>query len=101
MNNLPLEWYKAHPFVQAWRQQDCNSFFPTVKDLNDRLNIDVNRPFTISKVEPIITHYLNELARHVRKETCDKIRSRKEVARQFGLNKTEVQFIINLKTKIK
>lgn len=101
MNSLPLEWYKAHPFVQMWRNQDCNSFFPTVRELNAQYNVDVNRPFTISRVEPIITHYLNELARHVRKETCDKIRSRRDIAQRFGLNKTECQFIINMKTKIK
>lgn len=101
MNSLPLEWYKAHPFVQMWRDQDTNSFFPTVTALNVRYNIDINRPFTIKQVEPIITHYLNELARYVRKETCDKIRCKKEIARRFGLNNTEIQFIINLKTRIK
>ena len=97
MITLDLEWYKDHPYVQEWRNQDQNSFFPAVQSLNQKLNTNPNNPITVSRVANIVGDYLTLLVRTIR-HTCttEKLpRSRKTVAERFQLNRTEEQFVIN------
>ena len=103
MSNPTLEWYQSHPYVQQWRQTNCNSFFPTVKSLNETLNINIDHPITLARVSNVVGEYLNLLATKIRK-TCNEEklpRSRHTVAERFELNRTEIEIIINKLNPIK
>lgn len=92
-----LNWYCKHPYVEEWREHDCNSFITTVKSLNSKLNIRSDNPITIGRVSEIVGDYLSLLVRDVR-NTCkrEKLpRNRRTIANRFELNRTETKFILN------
>lgn len=97
MTTLPLDWLKSHPYVQAWREMDTNSYFPAVENLNTTLNVNVDHPITISRVDHIVSQYLEQLVRHVRqvcsKERCP--RDKRKLAGKFQLNNTEINYVLN------
>jgi hypothetical protein len=96
MQDISLDWYREHPYVEVWRTQNQNSYLPTVQVLNSKLNIDVNYPVTLSKVDGVISLYLEKLVSHVREVRKEEpvSTSKTSLSRRFGLNSVEVNYIL-------
>lgn len=99
--DIPLEWFRRHPYVALWRESSSNSYGPTVSKLNQILKSCPEHRVTYGRVDKIVSKYLELLGRKFRKYCKNKkIVPIDAVRKKLQLTPVELNYLM-LDTKSK